>query len=211
MQTDVGYELRWFTPVSEVDLCGHATLAAAHVLFTHENASGDSVSFHTRSGELVVKRSGVALEMNFPAKVPTPSETPELLVRALGVRPLETLVSDDYIAVFESEESVRAISPNMALLGGLDLRGVVVTAPGREVNFVSRFFAPKLGIPEDPVTGSAHCELAPYWGKRLNLTTMRAFQCSRRGGEVRCTLSGDRVLLLGSAVTFMRAEISVET
>jgi predicted PhzF superfamily epimerase YddE/YHI9 len=123
---------------------------------------------------------------------------------------LDTLVSDDYIAVLESEESVRAVLPNMALLGGLDRRGVVVTAPGREADFVSRFFAPKLGVPEDPVTGSAHCELAPYWGQRLNLTTMKAFQCSRRGGEVGCTLVGDRVLLAGSAVTFMRAEISVE-
>ncbi len=208
---EAGYELRWFTPVSEVDLCGHATLAAAHVLFTHENVSGDAVSFQTRSGELVVRRSAAGLEMNFPAKVSAPVETPELLVRALGVRPLETLVSDDYIAVLENEESVRSVSPSMSLLGELDLRGVVVTAPGRDADFVSRFFAPKLGVPEDPVTGSAHCELAPYWGKRLNLITMRAFQCSRRGGEVRCTLLGDRVLLAGSAVTFMRAEIYVET
>jgi len=123
---------------------------------------------------------------------------------------METLAADDYIAVYESEDIVRKIVPNMTLLCELGLRGVVVTAPGKEVDFVSRFFAPKLGVPEDPVTGSAHCELAPYWGKRLNRSSMRGLQCSRRGGEVGCRLAGDRVLLTGRAVTFMEATISVE-
>lgn len=204
------YQLRWFTPVAEVDLCGHATLAAAHVLFCHERFEGEFISFDTRSGELIVNRRGVDLEMNFPSREPVPCVAPEKLVSALGIEPLEVLVADDYVAVYDSEDIVRSISPNMSLLGELGLRGVVVTAPGREVDFVSRFFAPKLGVPEDPVTGSAHCELAPYWGKRLNLSSMRAYQCSRRGGRVGCRLSGDRVLLTGRAVTFMEATIRVE-
>jgi PhzF family phenazine biosynthesis protein len=205
------YELRWFTPAAEVDLCGHATLASAHVLFTHEGFSGESISFHTKSGVLTVKRRNGGVEMSFPAKRPIPCVTPDALIDALGEMPLETLAADDYIAVFGSEDVVRALRPNMTQLDGLDLRGVVVTAPGSEAHFVSRFFAPKLGVPEDPVTGSAHCELAKYWGLRLNLTKMVAFQCSHRGGEVGCEISGDRVLLSGRAVTFMQAEICVET
>ncbi len=204
-----GFELRWFTPVAEVDLCGHATLATAHVLFQHEGFASLAISFHTRSGQLFVRRVDDGYEMSFPAKVPVACNTPELLVRALGAQPVEVLAADDYIAVFDSEASVRALTPNMALLSELDLRGVVVTAPGIKTDFVSRFFAPKLGIPEDPVTGSAHCELAPYWGKRLGLNTMTAFQCSRRGGEVGCRLAEGRVFLTGTAVTFMQATIWV--
>ena len=205
------YELRWFTPLAEVDLCGHATLATAHVLFAHEGVSSQSVSFLTRSGELVVKRLGSGLEMNFPSREPSPCELPAELRKALGEQPIETLAADDYIVVYESEETVQRIAPDMALLCQVGLRGVVITAPGREFDFVSRFFAPKLGVPEDPVTGSAHCSLAPYWGKRLNRTCMRAMQCSRRGGEVGCELVADRVLLSGSAKTFMEAVITVET
>lgn len=204
-----GFELRWFTPVAEVDLCGHATLASAHVLFQHEGFSGQEISFHTRSGLLSVRRVDEAYEMSFPAKVPVACDTPELLVSALGAQPQEVLVTDDYIAVFDSEASITALTPNMALLSELNLRGVMVTAPGIKADFVSRFFAPKLGIPEDPVTGSAHCVLASYWGKRLNRSTMTAFQCSRRGGQVGCRLEGDRVYLTGSAVTFMQATIWV--
>ena len=205
------YELRWFTPLAEVDLCGHATLATAHVLFAHEGVSSQSVSFLTRSGELVVKRLSSGLEMNFPSREPSPCELPIPLLKALGEQPMETLAADDYIVVYESEDTVRRITPDMALLCQVRLRGVVITAPGREFDFVSRFFAPKLGVPEDPVTGSAHCSLAPYWGKRLNRTCMRAMQCSRRGGEVGCELVADRVLLSGNAKTFMEAIITVET
>lgn len=205
------YELRWFTPVAEVDLCGHATLAAAHVLFAHEGFSGEKISFKTRSGELVVTRVGSELEMSFPAREPAPCVAPENLIRALGYEPEEVLVSDDYVVVYPTEDIIRSIKPNMALLGEIDRRGVVVTAPGRDADFVSRFFAPKLGVPEDSVTGSAHCELAPYWGKRLNLSSMRAFQCSRRGGWVGCRLVEDRVLLTGQAATFMEAILRVET
>jgi PhzF family phenazine biosynthesis protein len=204
-----GFELRWFTPVAEVDLCGHATLATAHVLFQHEGFSDHAISFHTRSGELWVCRVGESYEMNFPATEPIACHTPELLTQALGAQPLEVLTADDYIAVFDSEASITALKPNMALLSQLDLRGVMVTAPGLTTDFVSRFFAPKLGIPEDPVTGSAHCVLAPYWGKRLGLTRMTAFQCSRRGGEVGCRLEVGRVYLTGRAVTFMQATIWV--
>lgn len=204
-----GFELRWFTPVAEVDLCGHATLATAHVLFQHEGFSASAISFHTRSGELLVRRLGESYEMNFPVTEPRACHVPELLTRALGAQPLEVLAADDYIAVFDSEASITALRPNMALLSELDLRGVMVTAPGLTTDFVSRFFAPKLGIPEDPVTGSAHCVLAPYWGKRLSLSTMTAFQRSPRGGEVGCRLEGDRVYLTGNAVTFMQATIWV--
>lgn len=202
-----GFELRWFTPVAEVDLCGHATLATAHVLFQHEGYASQTISFHTRSGELSVRRVGDSYEMNFPAKPPRDVDMPELLVRALGAQPLAVLAADDYVAVFENEAVVTALTPNMSLLAELDLRGVMVTAPGIKTDFVSRFFAPKLGIPEDPVTGAAHCVLAPYWSKRLGLTSMTAFQCSCRGGEVGCRLEGDRVYLTGAAVTFMQAKI----
>lgn len=204
------YKLRWFTPIAEVDLCGHATLAAAHVLFSHEGFGGERVSFSTRSGELVVSRVGSCLEMSFPSREPSPCVAPEQLVNALGYEPEEVLASDDYVVVYQTEDIIRSIKPNMTLLGEIDLRGVVVTARGLDADFVSRFFAPKLGLPEDPVTGSAHCELAPYWGKRLNLSSMRAFQCSRRGGWVGCRLVKDRVLLTGHAVTFMEATLRVE-
>jgi PhzF family phenazine biosynthesis protein len=205
--SDKGFKLRWFTPASEVDLCGHATLAAAHVLFESLGYSEPVITFETRSGELLVERKGRGLEMNFPARPPKPCELPEALALGLGQRPVEVLAADDYMAVFDNEATVRAIRPDHALLSQLDLRGVIVTAPGDDVDFVSRFFAPKLGIPEDPVTGSAHCELAPYWAGKLGKTALNASQVSRRGGHIACEVRGDRVALLGSAVTFMTAEI----
>lgn len=207
--SDTGFHLRWFTPASEVGLCGHATLATAHVLFEHLGHPGQAITFETRSGALTVKRKGDLLEMDFPARPPTPCAGFELLAGALGRQPLEVLRADDYLAVFDSEAAVRAITPDLALLGQLDLRGVVITAPGDDVDLVSRFFAPKLGVPEDPVTGSAHCELAPYWAERLGKTVLAARQVSRRGGSLSCEMRGDRVLLSGSAVTFMEAEIAL--
>jgi len=206
-----GYELRWFTPVSEVDLCGHATLASAHVLFSHLNHTADSISFFTRSGMLSVRRSGSDLEMDFPGRRPVPCDPPPALLRAFGATPVETLAADDYLLVFSSEEVVRNITPEMSLLRQLDLRGVIITAPGNSVDFVSRFFAPKLGVDEDPVTGAAHCQLAPYWAGRLNRSMLSALQVSRRGGSIQCELRGDRVLLYGQACTFMEAEITFET
>jgi len=204
-----GYALRWFTPASEVDLCGHATLAAAHVLFTHLGHPGPAVSFDTRSGMLTVTRRGGLLEMDFPARPPVPSAGAETLATALGRQPLEVLRADDYLAVFDSEATVRALTPDFPLLATLDLRGVIVTAPGVSDDFVSRFFAPRLGIPEDPVTGSAHCTLAPYWAGRLGKRRLSARQVSKRGGSVACELRDDRVLLSGAAVTFMEAEITL--
>jgi len=205
-----GYELRWFTPVDEVDLCGHATLATAHVIFETFGYSGPVIPFETRSGELFVKKLGKRLQMDFPAQPPLPCEPPGNLARGLGgLRPLECLAAADYMAVFDSEATVRAIRPDHTLLGALDLRGVIVTAPGDDVDFVSRFFAPQLGVPEDPVTGSAHCELAPYWAARLRKKVLSARQVSQRGGSLECELSGDRVLISGSAVLFMEAEINI--
>lgn len=203
-----GFQLRWFTPVDEVDLCGHATLAAAHVLFEELGYTEPVITFETRSGELFVKKHGDLLQMDFPACPPRPCGMSESLEQALGVRPIEVLAADDYMAVFDHETSVRSITPNYDLLSRLDLRGVIITAPGEDVDFVSRFFAPRLGVPEDPVTGSAHCELVPYWAKKLGKNTLCAKQVSRRGGFLNCKLMGQRVELSGSAVTFMEAEIA---
>ncbi len=202
-----GFKLRWFTPVSEVELCGHATLAAAHIIFERFGYTDPVITFETRSGELLVKRHGRLLQMDFPAHPPDPSNISETLVQGLGARPIDVLAADDYLAVFDSEATVRAIEPNYTILNQLDLRGVIVTAPGNDVDFVSRFFAPKYGIPEDPVTGSAHCELAPYWADKFGKNTLAARQVSKRGGNLTCELIGDRVLLSGGAVTFMEAEI----
>lgn len=202
-----GFELRWFTPVREVDLCGHATLATAHVIFDSIGYSKDTITFETRSGELFVARNGNRLEMDFPSCPPKPRDPSENLIRGLGQSPVEVLAADDYLVVFDSEAIIRAINPDQVLLSQLNLRGVSITAPGEEVDFVSRFFAPKYGIPEDPVTGSAHCELAPYWAKRLGKNSMNARQVSRRGGAISCQVKADRVILSGNAVTFMEAEM----
>jgi PhzF family phenazine biosynthesis protein len=204
-----GFTLRWFTPAAEVDLCGHATLAAAHVLFEILGHAEPSIVFTTRSGELIVERQGELLVMNFPARPPRPCAAPEALLAALGQPPVEVLAADDYLAIFADEETVRNLTPDLMLLAQLDRRGVCVSAPGHEVDFVSRFFAPKLGVPEDPVTGSAHCELAPYWAARLGKECLQARQVSKRGGEVRCELRGERVILAGSAVTYMKAEVTL--
>jgi PhzF family phenazine biosynthesis protein len=205
-----GFELRWFTPLAEVDLCGHATLASAHVLFSELAYPEPVIRFQTRSGELSVERRGDRLAMNFPARPPQPCAAPAVLIEGLGAQPAEVLAADDYVAVFDGEAVVRALEPDMARLRELGLRGVCVTAPGAgEVDFVSRFFAPGVGVPEDPVTGSAHCELAPYWAARLGRNRLRARQVSKRGGNVACELQGDRVILAGAAVTFMKAEIDL--
>ena len=205
--SDTGFHLRWFTPSSEVDLCGHATLATAHVLFEHLGHPGPAIRFETRSGALTVKRQGDVLEMDFPARPPSPCASIELLATALGRKPVEVLRSDDYLVVFEDETAIRGIRPDFSLLGRLDLRGVIITGPGSSDDFVSRFFAPRLGIPEDPVTGSAHCTLAPYWADRLGKRRLSALQVSKRGGRLACELKGDRVLLSGTAVTVMEAAI----
>ncbi len=174
-------ELRWFTPVKEVDLCGHATLAAAHVIFEHIGYSADYIVFKTKSGNLTVRKNGNMLEMDFPLLALKSCATPEHLIEGLGKTPVTVLEAQDYIAVYDSEEAVRSIVPDQMLLKRLGLRGVSVTAPGDKADFVSRFFAPKLGVQEDPVCGSSHCELAPYWADRLNKNILNAVQVSKRG------------------------------
>jgi len=207
---DEAFQLRWFTPLAEVDLCGHATLATAHVLFDILGYPEPVIRFSTRSGDLAVEREGDSLVMDFPALPPTTCEAPAMLIEALGAVPLEVLAADDYVAVYGSEAAILGLDPDMSKLRKLDSRGVCVTAKGREVDFVSRFFAPQFGIPEDPVTGSAHCELAPYWAQRLGRNRLRARQLSSRGGEVFCEVNGDRVKLSGRAVTFMEGEIFLD-
>jgi len=203
-----GFHLRWFSPTRDVELCGHATLATAHVLFEHRGYAKPSITFETQSGDLTVRREGTHLVMDFPARPPTACTPPKGLLEGLDRRPIQVLAADDYMVVFENEAAVRAVTPDHTKLRALDLRGVIVTAPGQDVDFVSRFFVPRYGIPEDPVTGSSHCELAPYWAGRLGRTKLRARQVSKRGGELLCEVKGDRVMLSGRAVTFMEAEIS---
>ena len=203
------YDLRWFTPKNEAVLCGHATLASAAVIFDKLGYTEEEVRFHTRSGLLRVRRVSGGFSMTFPASVPVSCDAPPALEAGLGAAPEETLAAMDYIAVFKTEADVRRIVPDDAQLARLDRRGVIATAPGAECDFVSRFFAPKSGIPEDPVTGSAHCELAPFWGERLGRTRLDARQLSKRGGSLRCELDGEHVLLIGDVVHFMEAEITL--
>jgi PhzF family phenazine biosynthesis protein len=207
--TGDGYELRWFTPAVEVDLCGHATLAAGYVVFHFLQPSGEQVRFATRSGPLTVRRQGQWLEMDFPARPPEPAEPPAGLVAALGRAPVEIWKSRDFMAVYESEDEIRELRPDMDALRRVEMFAVIVTAPGREADFVSRFFAPAVGVPEDPVTGSAHCTLGPYWARRLGKEVLHARQLSPRGGELVCELRGDRVLLRGQAVLYLEGFIYV--
>jgi PhzF family phenazine biosynthesis protein len=202
------YELRWFTPTIEVDLCGHATLAAAFVIFSYIDASLTSVDFKTASGLLTVSKSGELLSMDFPARKPIPVETPSILDDALGRRPLATLKSRDLLVVFEKEHHIKDMAPNFELLKQIqDTLGIIVTAPGNNSDFVSRFFAPNAGILEDPVTGSAHCTLIPYWTERLGKNKLHAYQVSRRGGELFCENLDDRVRISGHAVLYAQGEI----
>ena len=203
------YRLRWFTPVAEVDLCGHATLASAHVLFEHLDYSGPEIVFESNSGPLKVRRENEILKMNFPVTVGEQVDPPGALLEALGADTDEVYKATDYMAVLDSEEMVRNLDPNYFLLNEIDTRGIIVTAPGEQYDFVSRFFAPALGINEDPVTGSAHTMLAPYWSKKLNKKEMRARQVSKRGGTVYCTMLDDRVEIAGKAVTYLEGVIKI--
>ncbi len=206
-----GFRIRWFTPTTEVELCGHATLATAHVIFNHTGYGRDSIRFSSRGGELSVTRDNDCLVMDFPAQPATPCDSPKGLIEALGSEPVEVLSSTDFMVVFSSEDDITSLRPKLEVIKRLDLRGVIITAPGREVDFVSRFFAPKVGIDEDPATGSAHCTLAPYWAERLRKTRMTARQLSRRGGEIVCEVRGDRVVLAGRAVTYLEGSITITT
>lgn len=202
-----GYQLRWFTPKVEVDLCGHATLASAFVILNYLEPAREEARFETRSGELVVRRNGDLLAMDFPAREPWRCECPVALSQALGKPPLELWEARDYMAVYESEDEVRALAPDMGALVVVGHFAVIVTAPGREADFVSRFFAPAAGVPEDPVTGSAHCTLVPYWAKRLGKTQLKARQVSARGGELFCEYHGERVTIAGHVVRYLEGTI----
>ena len=203
-----GYDLRWFTPLIEVDLCGHATLAAGYVILNHLRPDLNSVSFETISGELIVTREGERLSMDFPARPPTLAPVSEALSDALGQAPSEVHLSRDILAVYDDEASVRSLSPDQTKLAALDEGlGVMVTAKGDTVDFVSRFFAPKAGVAEDPVTGSAHCTLVPFWAERLGRSQLVAHQVSPRGGELRCEHRGDRVIMSGQCVLFLTGSI----
>lgn len=203
-------QIRWFTPTVEVDLCGHATLASAHVLFSHVQHIGDIITFSSKSGDLYVRKDGEVLYLDFPADSISAVDPPEPLVMGLGSKPVELYKGrDDYLAVYDSEENIDSLCPDMSLLSKVPSRGVIVSGPGNEndVDFVSRFFAPQCGIPEDPVTGSAHTTLIPYWSKRLGKKHLRARQISRRGGELICIDNGKRVEIGGRAATYLIGEI----
>ena len=237
------FEIRWFTPAIEVDLCGHATLASAHVIFHHQGYDGAQIRFMSKSGELNASRdepsarhSPVAcihgrvrrkwtpgqspgprpplikdglIHLDFPAHVPVPSGTPDALVKGLGKKPGEVFKGRDYLAVFDREADVVSIEPDFAELAKLDCLGIIATAKGETCDFVSRFFAPRAGVPEDPVTGSAHTLLIPFWAKRLGKTFLRAVQVSKRRGELFCEYLGGRVLIGGRAVTFFQGTIEI--
>jgi PhzF family phenazine biosynthesis protein len=206
------FDLRWMTPAIEVDLCGHATLASGHVLFHHLGYKEDSIRFQSKSGELNVRREAERLVMNFPSQSLEPcATTPAKLVEGLRAEPTTVWKGRDYVAVFESEAEVAAITPDFKIVSELDAQGLVVTAPGNEVDFVSRYFVPRAGIPEDPVTGSTHCVLIPYWAKRLHKRELRARQISPRGGELFCEDRGARVLIGGQALTYSEGKLHTTT
>ncbi len=203
------YELRWFTPGLEVDLCGHATLASAHVLFTVLEPDLQDVLFSTRSGDLTVRREGALGFMDFPCRPGEPRPASRDLVEGLGIEPEAVLLARDTMAVLRTEDDVRRLAPRMDALARVESLGIIATAPGREADFVSRFFAPRAGVPEDPVTGSAHCTLVPYWADRLGRSTLRALQVSERGGELFCEQRGDRVIIAGHAVTCLEGTMTL--
>jgi PhzF family phenazine biosynthesis protein len=206
-----GWRLRWFTPAVEVALCGHATLASAHVLWETDQLTPTATArFYTESGLLTAERNGSSIELNFPAKIAVPSEAPAGLAEALRVEPLAVRRSVfDYLVEVDTETTLRAMKPDFNKLGELPVRGVIVTSRSDQpqFDFVSRFFAPASGVNEDPVTGSAHCSLGPFWQDRLKRSTFRAFQASARGGVVTVRVAGDRVFLGGNAVTVLRGEL----
>jgi PhzF family phenazine biosynthesis protein len=206
-----GFEIRWFTPEVEMDLCGHATLAAAHIIIRHLNHPLPSVKFQSNSGELTVTVENDLLTLNFPSRKPKPSDVPQIILDAIQVKPVEVLKSRDYVLVFETEEIIRRIEPNQSILNqiNLDPGGIVITAKGNEVDFVSRYFTPQASIFEDPVTGSAHCSLIPYWSERLGKESMIALQVSPRVGRLFCKDLGERVLISGNAITYLEGQIVI--
>jgi len=206
-----GFHIRWFTPASEVDLCGHATLAAAYILFNTLGYKKDKIEFDSKSGILTVTKDNEWLVMDFPAQPPVSCDIPEEIIKAFNTEPIECLKSEDFIVVFEREIDIESAHPDFGQLIKLDLRGVIITAKSSRYDFVARFFAPKYGIPEDPVTGSAYTQLAPYWVSKIGPKRFSVMQMSSRGGELTCELVGDRVLISGRAVKYLEGTIKIET
>ncbi|HCW08017.1 MAG TPA: isomerase [Cytophagales bacterium] len=205
-----GFHIRWFTPTVEVDLCGHATLATAFILFHHENLEGDTVTFNSRSGFLTVTKSGELLTLNFPVDIFQEVDAVKQLEQSIGFKPQKTFKGKtDYMLVFENENIIREMKPDFKLMAQVKARGVIVTAKGTSVDFVSRFFGPQSGGDEDPVTGSAHTTLTPYWASVLGKKELRAEQLSSRGGKLFCELHDDRVLISGTAKLFSEGTIYV--
>ncbi|MCU0447094.1 MAG: PhzF family phenazine biosynthesis protein [Microscillaceae bacterium] len=210
VKTAQGFHIRWFTPTVEVDLCGHATLATAHVLFNHEGFAGSEVVFDSRSGYLKVSRHNDLLTLDFPVDTLTALDLTEDLKNAFDISPQKAYKGKtDYMLVFEHEDQIRLLRPHLAHIAQLPVRGVIATASGKSVDFVSRFFGPQSGIDEDPVTGSAHTTLTPYWAAVLQKTELSARQLSAREGELHCTLAHDRVKISGKAQTYLVGEIFV--
>ncbi len=204
------FAIRWFTPATEVDLCGHATLASAYVLFECEGYQEQTIRFDSRSGELAVSRDGDLLVLDFPAQPPEPCAIPDEVVSAFGAEPVECLRSADLIVVYEDEDFVRSVQPDIGKLRAVDSRGIIITSASNKYDFVARFFGPRVGIDEDPVTGSAYTQLVPYWAEKTGSKRFRAKQVSERGGELFCELSGNRVLIGGQVAEFLRGEIEVD-
>ena len=206
-----GFAIRWFTPEAEVELCGHATLASAFVVFNELGFAGDTVIFDSRSGALPVTRDGDRLTLDFPAQPPEPCPVPDEAEAAFGgIRPVESLRSADLLLVFESAEQVRSASPDISLLAKVPARGIIITAADEAFDFIARFFAPAVGIAEDPVTGSAYTQLVPYWASRTGKRRFRAKQVSCRGGELHCELAGERVLITGTAVKTVEGTLHLD-
>ncbi len=209
IRKEAGYDLRWFTPKVEIDLCGHATLASAYVIFKFLQPELSFISFSTMSGELTVSmETSGRLSMDFPSRIPTQIDITEMVEQAFELQPMEIWGSEDLMVLFESEKDIRSLQPNMEKLSEIKKYfAVIATAPGESVDFVSRFFAPNAGIPEDPVTGRAHCTLVPFWSKRLNKSQLHALQLSERTGELFCKDKGERVSMSGYAALFFKGEI----
>ena len=203
------YHLRWFTPVSEVELCGHATLASAYVLYNYLGYWQDIVRFSTASGELTVERGAQGLKMELPSRPAQQAVLPDVIARAIGGSPVWAGVSKNWLLQFATEQQVKALSPDFAALIAYSNKNIIVTAPGDNCDFVSRFFAPKVGVNEDPVTGSAHCTLTPYWAEKLGKETLVARQISVRGGDLVCQQLGDRVALIGNCASYLKGQITI--
>lgn len=204
------FSLRWFTPATEVDLCGHATLASAFVLFECEGYRDDRIRFDSRSGELSVSRDDDLLVLDFPAQPPEPCAVPDGILAAFGAEPVECLKAADLIVIYEDEQFVRGAAPDIETLKAVDSRGIIISAASAGYDFVARFFGPNVGIAEDPVTGSAYTQLVPYWAEKTGKSKFRAKQVSERGGELFCELSGNRVLIGGHATRFLEGEIEID-